>query len=181
MVDKKNPIKVFHHMAIDVSDMDTSIKFYRELFGYKLTERHAASEVEAIPVELAFLRIQKNHHDLVLSHTPGKKYRARNEQDNIEGTTLHHHIAWECHDRDGWTAMHERAKGMDLEIIRGPVVHSPYDPRGDGSWGENESFYVLDPDGHRLEIFCDMATIDEDGTFRGFGGNRIEEAKAIET
>ena len=114
MVDKKNPIKVFHHMAIDVSDMDISIKFYRELFGYKLTERHAASEVEAIPVELAFLRIQKNHHDLVLSHTPGKKYRARNEQDNIEGTTLHHHIAWECHDRDGWIEMHERAKDMNI-------------------------------------------------------------------
>ena len=178
--EKRNPIKLFHHMAIDVSDMEKSIKFYRNLLGYKLTERHAASEVEAIPVELAFLRIQKNHHDLVLSHTPGKKYRARSEQDNIEGTTLHHHIAWECQDRDGWLEMLDRVKEMDLDIIRGPVVHSPYDPRGDGSWGENESFYVFDPDGHRLEIFCDMASVDDDGTFRSFKGQRIEEAKVIE-
>lgn len=176
----KNPIKVFHHMAIDVSDMDKSIDFYRRLFGYKLTERHSASEVEAIPVELAFLRIGDNHHDLVLSHTPDKKYRARNENDNIEGTTLHHHIAWECHDKEAWSQMLDRVREMGLEIIRGPVVHSPYDPRGDGSWGENESFYVLDPDGHRLEIFCEMATIDEDGTYISYEGKRINEAKAVE-
>ena len=146
---KKNPIKLFHHMAIDVSNMDESIAFYRQLFGYKLTERHAAGEVEAIPVELALLRIQNNHHD---------------------------HLAWQCQDRDAWLEMQERVKEMGIEIIRGPVVHSAYDPRGEGSWGENESFYVLDPDGHRLEIFCDMATIDDDGTFVSYTGERIEEA-----
>ena len=176
-----NLIKTFHHMAIDVSNMNKSIAFYRELFDYKLTERHEAGEVDAIPVELSFLRItDSNHHDLVLSHTPGKKYRPRNKNDNLEGPTLHHHIAWECHDRDGWLAMQERAKKMGLEFVRGPVVHSKYDSRGDGSWGENESFYVLDPDGHRIEIFCDMASIDKDGTFVSFEGKRIEEAKVDE-
>jgi len=174
--DPKNPIKLFHHMAIDVSNMDVSIKFYRQLFGYKLSERHEAGEVEAIQVELAFLRIQNNHHDMVLSHTPGKKYRARTQQDDIEGTTLFHHLAWQCRDHDAWLEMQERVKEMGIEIIRGPVVHSAYDPRGEGSWGENESFYVLDPDGHRLEIFCDMASIDEDGTFVSYTGERIEEA-----
>ena len=174
--DPENPIKLFHHMAIDVSDMDASIDFYRKLFGYKLSERHEAGEVEAIPVELAFLRIQNNHHDMVLSHTPGKKYRPRNEQDEIEGTTLFHHLAWQCTNHDGWLKMQERVKELGIEIVRGPVVHSAYDPRGEGSWGENESFYVLDPDGHKLEIFCDMATIDKDGTFISYTGERIEEA-----
>ena len=47
---------------------------------------------------------------------------------------------------------------MSLEIVRGPVIHSSFHKMGDGSWGENESFYVLDPDSHRIEIFCDMAT-----------------------
>ncbi len=54
---KKNPIKLFHHMALEVSNMDKSIAFYRQLFGYKLSERHAAGEVDVIQVELAFLRI----------------------------------------------------------------------------------------------------------------------------
>jgi catechol 2,3-dioxygenase-like lactoylglutathione lyase family enzyme len=177
---KRNPIKLFHHMAIDVSDMDKSIDFYRDLFGYKLTERHDAGEIEAIPVELAFLRIQNNHHDMVLSHTPGKKYRPRNKQDDIEGTTLHHHLAWQCHDREAWLEMLEKVTELGIAIIRGPVVHSKYDSRGEGSWGENESFYIFDLDGHRLEVFCDMASIDEDGTFVSFEGSRIEEAKAVE-
>ena len=103
-------------MAIDVSDMEKSIAFYRKLFGYKLTERHEAGEVEAIPVELAFLRLRNsNHHDMVLSHTPGKKYRARNAQDNIEGTTLFHHLAWQCHDRDAWLEMQAQVKEMDIK------------------------------------------------------------------
>ena len=113
---------------------------------------------------------------MVLSHTPGKKYRRRNEQDDIEGTTLLHHLAWQCQDRDAWLEMQARVIDMGIEIIRGPVVHSVYDPRGEGTWGENESFYVLDPDGHRLEIFCDMATVDDDGTFVSYTGKRIEQA-----
>ena len=31
--------------------------------------------------------------------------------------------------------------------------------------GENESFYVLDPDNHRIEIFCDMAIINKNGEY----------------
>ena len=69
---------------------------------------------------------------------------------------------------------------MGLEIVRGPVVHSPWDPRGDGSWGENESFYVLDPDNHRIEIFCEMAAIAEDGVYVNARGERIEQARAEE-
>ena len=59
-------------------------------------------------------------------------------------------------------------------------MHSKYDSRGDGSWGENESFYILDPDGHRLELFCEMATIADDGTFVTVRGDRIEDAKVEE-
>jgi hypothetical protein len=60
------------------------------------------------------------------------------------------------------------------------VVHSPWDPRGDGSWGELESFYVLDPDGYKIELFCEMATIDKDGVFVTARGERIEQARVVE-
>ena len=39
------PIKMFHHFALDVADMDRSIAFYRDLFGFKLTERHRAQRL----------------------------------------------------------------------------------------------------------------------------------------
>ena len=54
---------------------------------------------------------------------------------------------------------------MNLNIVRGPVIHSSFNKKGDGSWGENESFYVLDPDNHRIEIFCDMAIITDEGNY----------------
>ncbi len=60
------------HLALEVSDTDQSIAFYRDFLGLKLTERHAAGEVEGIPVALTFMRLGKQHHDLVLMHNPNK-------------------------------------------------------------------------------------------------------------
>tara|TARA_Y100000031_G_scaffold138053_1_gene163652 strand:- start:51 stop:593 length:543 start_codon:yes stop_codon:yes gene_type:complete len=177
---KARLVSGFHHFALEVSDMEKSIAFYRELFGFKLFERHPPGEIVAIPVELAFLRVGDNHHDLVLSHNPKKKYRKRTPEDDAEGPAYIHHFAFGCPDREAWLEVMEMVKARGIEIIRGPVVHSKYQPGGEGSWGENESFYILDPDGHRLELFCDMATIDADGTFVTVRGERIEEAKVEE-
>ncbi len=170
----------FHHIAIEVTDMDHSIKFYRELLDLRLTERHEASEIPQIPVALAFLRSEENHHDLVLAHNPSKKYRARTPADDLEGLPGFHHFAFEMADRDTWVKQLEKVKNLGHEIIRGPVVHSPWDPRGEGSWGENESFYIFDPDGHRIEMFCDMATIDDEGGYTNAQGAKIEGPTAIE-
>jgi len=177
---KPRLVSGFHHFALEVSDMEASIAFYRNLFGFKLSERHASGEIPVIPVELAFLRVGENHHDLVLSHNPNKKYRARTKEDDAEGPAYIHHFAFGCPDRAAWLELMEIVKDAGIEIIRGPVVHSKYQPGGEGSWGENESFYILDPDGHRLELFCDMATIADDGTFVTHLGERIEEARVEE-
>jgi catechol 2,3-dioxygenase len=170
------------HLSLEVTDVDRSIAFYREFLGMKLTERHKAGEVPAIPVELAFLRLGGDHHDLVLAHNPAKTYwpRPKRPEDDREGSPSFHHFAFVCADRPAFLAMLEKARAMELEIVRGPVVHSPWDPRGDGSWGENEAFYVLDPDNHRIEIFCDMATVDAKGAYFNVKGQRVEGAEAAE-
>ena len=177
---ESRPLKMFHHFAIEVADMDRSIEFYRDVFGFKLTERHKAGEIPTIPVELAFLRCGDNHHDLVLAHNTKKKYRPRTREDDEEGPPYIHHFAFACRDHAAWDALMKKVTERGIKIIRGPVLHSPWQKGGEGSWGENLSFYILDPDGHRLEIFCDMATIDPDGTFRTHDGQRIEQAKAVE-
>lgn len=149
-----------HHVAAEVSDMERSIKFYRELLGMRVSERHAANEVPTIPVELTFLRLHANHHDIVLVHNPQKHYRPFTPEDNTSGPVGFHHFAFEFSDRETWMRQLERTKTMGVEIIRGPVIHSPDE---EGSWGENESFYVLDPDGHRIEFFWCLGVIDKDG------------------
>jgi len=172
--------KRVHHLAIEVRDMEKSIAFYREFFGLRLTERHPAGEVEAIPVELTFLRLGENHHDLVLAHNPNKAYRDPEPGDAVAGLPGFHHFAMEYADRAAWETQLERAREMGVEIVRGPIVHSPWHERGEGSWGENESFYVLDPDGHRIELFCDMATVDPLGAYIDAYGKLIEGPTAVE-
>lgn len=175
-----NPVKCLQHVALEVADLERSIAFYRDFLGMRVTERHKAGEVEAIPVELVFLRLAANHHDLVLTHNPAKTYPPAPADGVHEAPVFPHHFAYECESREAWLEMLERARGLGLEIVRGPVVHSPWDPRGDGSWGELESFYVFDPDGYKVELFCEMATISEDGVFVTARGERIEQARVDE-
>ncbi len=163
------------HFAMEVSDTDRSIEFYRQVLGFKLTERHAAYESAEIPVELTFMRVGEQHHDLVLVHNPIKTYHQKPmPQDDGSGAPSFHHFAMECDSRADWLAVLAHVQKLNIPIVRGPVVHSFTDPLGDGTWGENEAFYFLDPDGHRIEIFCDMAAIDADGVYRNAKGERLE-------
>ncbi len=174
-------VRRMQHFAIEVSDTDRAIEFYRKALDFKLTESHKAHEVAEIPVDLTFMRINEEHHALVLVHNPAKKYTKRPlPQDDREGPPTFHHFALECDTREDWLGVLARVESQGIPIVRGPVVHSFTDPRGDGSWGENESFYFLDPDGHRIEIFCDMATIEPDGVFRNYQGTRLEDVTAEE-
>ncbi|MEM6695960.1 MAG: VOC family protein [Pseudomonadota bacterium] len=163
------------HFSLEVSDTDRSIAFYRDALGFKVTERHQAGEVPAIPVELTFMRLGDVHHELVLVHNPAKTYRQRpiRPEDDLDGPPSFHHFALECDSRSAWLAALEQVRAAGATIVRGPVLHSWHDPRGDGSWGENEAFYALDPDGHRIEVFWGLATIDPDGTHRNAAGEAV--------
>ena len=167
--------KRLQHFAVEVSDTDRAIAWYRRMLGLKLTERHAAHEVTDIPVELTFMRLGDTHHELVLVHNPDKCYRAKPTcpQDDIAGPPMFHHFALECDSRDDWLALLDHVRAEGARIVRGPVLHSFVQSRGDGSWGENEAVYILDPDGHRIELFCDLATIDADGTHVTAQGQRL--------
>ena len=67
------------HVSLEVSDVNVSLEFYRKFLNMKLTERHRAGEHKDIPFEMAFLRLNKQHHDLVLTHNPNRKYTKKND------------------------------------------------------------------------------------------------------
>ena len=64
VVDELKVIKC-QHVSLEVSNVDTSLKFYREFLGLKLSERHYANENPAIPFEMAFMRLGKQHLSLI--------------------------------------------------------------------------------------------------------------------
>ena len=153
------------HFVVEVADTELSIAWYRDVLRFKLTEQHHANEVSGIPVELAFLRLGAVNHELVILHNPCKSYTPKvslPEQD-LDGPPMFHHFAFECDSRSDWLKLEAQLRA-----------------RGDGSWGGNEAFYILDPDGHRIEIFCNLATIEPDGTHRNADGMRMEGTKTVE-
>ena len=178
----KSPIARLQHFSMEVSDPDASIAFYREVFGFKVTERHPAGEVPAIPVELVFMRVGARHHELVLVHNPNKTYRPRptRPEDDLDGPPSFHHFALECDTKEAFEEVLRKVDETGTKIVRGPVVHSAWHPDGDGSWGENEAVYVLDPDGHRVEIFWALAAIDHDGVHVNHQGQRVPGTSTVE-
>ena len=176
VVDELKVIKC-QHVSLEVSNVDASLQFYRKFLGLKLSERHYANENPAIPFEMAFMRLGKQHHDLVLTHDPKRDYPEKIFNSGPAGI---HHYAFECPNKKSFDMHLERAKEMSLEIVRGPVLHSAYQSKGDGTWGENWSFYVLDPDKHRIEIFCEMAEINNSGQYIMENGKMVPDKKAEE-
>ena len=72
-IEKSNFLKC-QHVSLEVSNVNKSLEFYRNFLHMKLTERHKAGEHKAIPFEMAFLRLNEQHHDLVLTHNPNRNY-----------------------------------------------------------------------------------------------------------
>lgn len=174
--------KRMQHVAIEVSDPERSIAWYRQVLGFKLTERHPAGSHPDIPVELTFLRLSDVHHEVVLVHNPRKRYTPKPlPEADLDGPPNLHHYALEFDSRETWLACAERLQAdPEITVVRGPVLHSFVQARGDGSWGENEAIYVLDPNGHRIELFCDLARIDPDGTHVSAAGARLQGTRTDE-
>ena len=157
-------LEELQHVAVKVSDIEKSLKFYTEILGFSLSERHAPGELPGLNVGFCFLRCSAFHHDLNLVYHPGeplaRKERKRDDPGTVTDIGLHH-FAFRVKDRSEFFAWREWLEECGIKIVRGPLVHSPTHPEGDGSWGENRAMYFCDPDGHRIEIFCDMAPMDE--------------------
>ncbi len=160
----KTPFEGLQHVAIKVSDIAESLRFYTRILGFILTERHDPGEHPTLDVGLCFLRCDALHHDLnLVYHTGAQPALTRlktDDQGPVKDLGLHH-FALQVKNREEFRAWREWLEECGVKIVRGPLVHSPTHPEGDGTWGENRAMYFCDPDGHRIEIFCDLARMDE--------------------
>lgn len=79
------PIRRLNHAVLFVSDLERSIAFYRDIFGFRVIAREG---------QMAFLRAEKseNHHDLGLLEIGAKAPRPP------RGSTGLYHLAWELSD-----------------------------------------------------------------------------------
>jgi len=149
-------------VGLKVHDLDAAVAFYRDVMGMRVSDRYEPGDNPHNPWGICFMRCGKDHHELSLIAFPKeaaigpKRGAMRTPEAGL------HHVAFEVGSREEfeqWLA-HLRAHGV--EFAAGPLVHSPTHPEGDGTLGENRAVYFYDPSGNGIEIFCDMAPMDED-------------------
>ncbi|MDB5074992.1 MAG: glyoxalase/bleomycin resistance protein/dioxygenase [Chloroflexi bacterium] len=147
------------HIGLCVADIDRSLAFYVDLLGLRLVERHEPGEGPLGPIGAAFLSCGQFHHDLVLFYglqdTGERGWFGAGRQPSPPTA----HIAFQVENRAVFEGVLARLRACDVPIVHGPVKHSSTHPDGDGTYGENRAFYIQDPDGHVIEIMCEMAVI----------------------
>jgi len=122
-------VKGIGHIGILVSDFERSFKFYTETMGCKVTNRRKGADGR----ETAFLRFDENHHDFVIATAP----EGADVTSAQGGDRLIQQIAFLVEDREAY-----------LEALAHLHKH-----------GGSRSFYFYDPDGNRLEVYCDAVKV----------------------
>lgn len=141
-----SPIKVnkLGHFVYEVSDIERTVKFWKEVMGFSETDRNAKGMV--------FFRCGADHHAIGLK--PLKK--GKTPRRDMAGGLQMEHLAFEVSDVE----LLKKAKAY-LQANNIPIIFE-----GRKGAGCNVSINFLDPDGYEFEIYCDMDQIKSDGRLR---------------
>jgi catechol 2,3-dioxygenase len=124
------PHPVIGHVHLKVSDLERSVRFYRDGLGFEVTER--------LGDEAAFLSFGGYHHHLGLN-----TWESRGGRPPAHGTTGLYHFAVLYPSR--------RALGRALRRLLACGVALD----GAADHGVSEALYLHDPDGNGIELYCD--------------------------
>ena len=139
------PVKVkkIGHVVYRVSDLERSVRFWKDILGFKESDRNEHGMV--------FFRCGKDHHAIGLKLAP-KKQPKRELQAGLQPE----HLAFEVDNVDVLVKAKEYFKKNNIPIVF----------EGRKGAGCNISINFLDPDGFEFEIYCEMDQIGEDGKLR---------------
>ena len=118
------------HVVLRVRDAQKSKDFYMRTLGLKLAH-------EDLTRGTVFLSFGKEHHDLALFQ-PAKEPAADATHAGL------HHVAWQLGSFEELQAAYRELKAMGF-AVESTVEHNV-----------TRSVYFPDPDGNRVELYCDM-------------------------
>ena len=131
-----NTPKRVGHVVLNVSNVEASTKFYTEVLGFEISRQTDFG---------TFLTCGKIHHDIALFQAP------ESAQPVSDGQIGLNHVAIQVEDMDALKAFYQRFKEQDV-----PLDHLT-------DHGMTSSIYFYDPDGIRLEFFCNTTATPEEG------------------
>ncbi len=124
------------HLVLNVSDVEASTKFYTEVVGFEISKTSPIG---------TFLTCGKIHHDLALFQAPEGAAPVSTGQIGLN------HFAIQVEDLDALKEVYGRLNRNDATV----------DHLTDH--GMTKSVYFFDPDGIRVEFFCNTQATAEEG------------------
>jgi catechol-2,3-dioxygenase len=138
--------KKLGHVVLKVRDAARSRDFYTRTLGLKVAHENLAQG-------MVFLSFGREHHDLALFQLASGETPAA-AQPGL------HHMAWQLSSLDELRAAYREIKAMGIPV-ESTVEHNV-----------TSSMYFPDPDGNRVELYCDM-TDDGFETMRTVGPRSV--------
>ena len=124
------------HLVLNVKDIEASTKFYTEILGFDISMRRPAG---------TFLTCGKIHHDLALFQAPEGALPV------TEGQLGLNHFAVQVEDLADLTEVYPELKNSGVSLDKNT------------DHGMTSSIYFFDPDGNKIEFFCNNQADSSEG------------------
>ena len=151
-----------HHVAYRCKDAKETVEFYRDVLGMDfqlaIAEDHVPSTGAYDPYMHIFLDAG-NGNVLAFFELPQQPDMGRDENT----PQWVQHIAFKVATMDDLLAAKARAEDMGLEVL-GPTHHGIF-----------KSIYFFDPNGHRLELACNIGTPEQMAELKRVAPEMLEE------
>lgn len=137
-----------HHVAYRCRNAKATVEWYERVLGMRYTtafaEDHVPSTGEYDPYMHVFLECGGGNV-LAFFELPNQPEMSR----DLQTPAWVQHLAFKVADLETLLAAKAHIEAQDIDVI-GPTYHGIF-----------KSIYFFDPNGHRLELACDIGTVDQ--------------------
>lgn len=138
------------HFGLYVKDMERTIRWYHDVLGFRLSDYLPPGNTDepAAPDGIAWMRLGELHHDLTIIQYPPETLADEEPRRAGNLQQLAYHLATE----EEVEAAYEAVVSAGIPIVK---------PLGRGPLLGILQFYMADPDGNKIEVFCTPGLVDK--------------------
>ena len=141
-------IRKIHHVAYRCRDARETVEFYRDVLGMEFTTAFAEDRVPSTQEPDPYMHVfldAGGGNVLAFFELPNQPDMGR----DANTPAWVQHIAFEVADMDALLAAKAHIEAQGVEVL-GPTYHGIF-----------RSIYFFDPNGHRLELACNIGTAEQ--------------------